>query len=548
MSNSDKELSGGRDGRWTRHLASLSLLVILLLAAAVRAYGSNFGLPYVYHLDEPAIMNHSLLIERTKDLNPHWFDYSPPVAYPTLYIYLQVLVISITRLAVRAWAAWRGVAFDDLTVQGFIYQGGRLATVLFGTATVPVVYATGRRLFNREVGLWAALALAGTALHIRNSHYITPDIPCTFFAACCLYFAARALDTRSLADLTVSALMAGLAAGTKYNAGLVLVVTGLAFLLTRRGWRELLDPALVTIPLAAAAAFLGSTPYAVLDYPTFRWTLDFHLQHYQTGHDGFEGSDSWLWFARYLYTEGMFPILTWVSGLGVLYAALVRRTRKDLLLLVFPVFYYALISAQRVRFARNVIPILPFLALFAGRLIAELLDWLAARIKRSRLGKRLTAVMQAFGVLGVAILLVGAPLRQQLVVDYWLSQEDTRTIAKRWVEENIPAGAKIAVESYCPTLELSWKPGTKQPRYQVKFFNKLADHTLAFYQEQGYDYVVVSSSMYNRYFVDSVTYPTQRQFYESLFAQWPLVVEFTGYPVPMHDPVIRIYRVPGARQ
>ena len=379
MTDTNAKLNAGQDSRWTRYVTPLILGAMLVAGAAIRAYGSNFGLPYVYHPDEPAIVDVALRIERTGDFNPHWFN------YPSLYMYVQFGIIVL----MRAWAGLHGLALDGLTAQGMIYQAGRLVTVLIGTATIAVVYATGRRLFNERVGLWAALILAGTALHIEHSHYITTDVPCAFFAVGCLCFAARALDTRSLADLTLSALMAGLAAGAKYNAGLVLVTTGLAFLLTRRHWRELLDPALIAIPLGAAVGFLGSTPYAIFDYDAFKKGVEAEIEHYRLGHHGAEGSDNWRWFALYLYREGMYPILAWTTALGMICAAVVRRTRKDLLLLPFPLLYYAMLSVQRVRFARNLMPIVPFLAIFAARLTAEVLDSLAARIPWHRLDRSL---------------------------------------------------------------------------------------------------------------------------------------------------------------
>lgn len=515
----------------------LVLAVILLFALVIRAYGTNYGLPYVYHPDEPAIVERALQIERSSDLNPHWFN------YPTLYIYAQTLLIVILRPIVRAWAGWRGITLDLLAWQGIIYQAGRLLTALIGTATVAVVYGIGRRLFNRRVGLWAAFILATTALHIEHSHYITTDVPAAFFVALCLYFAARALEDHPLRYLMLSALMAGFAAGAKYNAGLVLVTTGVAFLATRRSWKELVDPALILVPLAALGGFLLSTPYALLDYDTFNKGVQAEIEHYRTGHQGAEGSDNWRWFALYLYGEGMGHVLAAVTAASVLFA-LIRRTRRDLLLLLFPLLYYWLISAQRVRFARNMMPLLPFLAVLAARLVYAVLRDMAAHIPWAHLRRPLPALMRGAAVLAVAVLLVSGPVRQQIRYDILLTQPDTRTIAKMWIEENIPTGARIAFEEYTPPLQFSWMPGTTTKRYRADKYWRLSERPLDYYRQKPYDYVVVSSFMYGRYFVDRVSYPQDRRFYETLFTQWTLVKEFTGPSAPMHNPVVRIYKVP----
>ncbi len=514
------------------------LAAILFFAFVIRAHGTSFGLPYVYHPDEPAIVDRALQIERTGDLNPHWFN------YPTLYTYAQTLLIVILRPLAKAWAGWRGVALDSLAWQGIIYQAGRLLTALIGTATVAVVYGIGRRLFNQRVGLWAAFILAATALHIEHSHYITTDVPAAFFVALCLYFAARALEAHTLRYLTLSALMAGFAAGAKYNAGLVVVTTGVAFLATRRDWDELVDPALILVPLAALAGFLISTPYALLDYDTFSKGLQAEIEHYRTGHQGAEGSDNWRWFALYLYNDGMGHALAAVTAASVLFAAILKRTRRDALLLLFPLLYYWLIAAQRVRFARNMMPLLPFLAVLAARLVYAALCAIAARIPWGRLPQRLSAVIQGAAVLVVAVLLIAGPVRQQVAYNILLTQPDTRTIAKAWIEENIPTGSRIAFEEYTPPLQFSWMPGTTTKRYRADKYWRLSERPLDYYRQKPYDYVVVSSFMYGRYFVDRVSYPQDRRFYETLFQQWTLVKEFTGPSAPMHNPTVRIYKVP----
>ncbi|MBU9889857.1 MAG: hypothetical protein KTQ49_08335, partial [Candidatus Omnitrophica bacterium] len=51
---------------------------ILALAFAVRAFGVPFGLPYLYHADEPVVVNHALAYG-TGDLHPRFFNIPPLV-------------------------------------------------------------------------------------------------------------------------------------------------------------------------------------------------------------------------------------------------------------------------------------------------------------------------------------------------------------------------------------------------------------------------------------------------------------------------------------
>ncbi|MGB3058399.1 MAG: hypothetical protein WBE17_01555, partial [Anaerolineae bacterium] len=53
--------------------AGPALAAILLIAVALRLWGINFGLPYLYHPDEPGYVAIAQNMVKTGDLNPHFF-------------------------------------------------------------------------------------------------------------------------------------------------------------------------------------------------------------------------------------------------------------------------------------------------------------------------------------------------------------------------------------------------------------------------------------------------------------------------------------------
>ena len=59
---------------------TLLLLGILAVAVFLRVWAVNFGLPFLYHADEPIVVNHALAFS-TGDLNPHFFKIPPLVSY-----------------------------------------------------------------------------------------------------------------------------------------------------------------------------------------------------------------------------------------------------------------------------------------------------------------------------------------------------------------------------------------------------------------------------------------------------------------------------------
>ena len=73
--------------RWL-HLYSGTVLMlgILALGLALRLAGVSFGLPHLYHADEPIVVNHALAYG-TGDFHPHFFKIPPLVSYLLFLFY-----------------------------------------------------------------------------------------------------------------------------------------------------------------------------------------------------------------------------------------------------------------------------------------------------------------------------------------------------------------------------------------------------------------------------------------------------------------------------
>lgn len=492
----------------------LTLLAIILLALILRVYGLHFGLPYMYKADEKATLHPAANMVATGDPNPHFFT------YPSLYIYLQAIIRLLVKLFTTPWR-------DGLSPEQrhtIFVLAGRLLTAALGISTVFLTYLAGERLFNTRTGLVAASLLAVTFLHAQYSHYVTPDVPSAFFTMGCALFAARALHTDKRIDYLLAAMAAGLASGTKYNAGLVLILALLAYLLNRTRPREFFTLNLALIILVALLTFLVVTPYSLLDARTFLADMRGIMDHYTTGHPGFEGTDNWRYYIAYLFNEGLGIPLALTSALGFFYV-ISKHTKNDLFLLPFPLTYYLMLSAVPVRFVRNLMPILPFLALFGGRGLDSLFTWMEG--KRPLRGGAIAALL--------TLLLVIHPTAKIVRYDHLLTQKDTRTSALEWVEEHIEPQSKIALEIHGPPLD--------HTKYVLATFWSLSDNELEWYRAQGFDYLVASSYMYSRFLEEEERYPREAAFYRRLFSQ-EVIAEFLGGDIVTPGPTIRIYWVP----
>src|SRR5260370_1301912 len=70
----------------------------------------------------------------------------------------------------------------------------RLPSALCGLATVPLLYALGSRLFNKQAGLAAAFLLAVQPVHIAYSQEARSYALCVFFSVAAFYFFIRAVQ------------------------------------------------------------------------------------------------------------------------------------------------------------------------------------------------------------------------------------------------------------------------------------------------------------------------------------------------------------------
>jgi 4-amino-4-deoxy-L-arabinose transferase-like glycosyltransferase len=502
----------------------------LVVAFVLRAWGARFGLPeYVYHPDEHAIVDRAAAILRTGDYSPHWFN------YPSVYIYLQAL--SYIPYFLISAARGFGNTIPDPAPYGF-YFAGRLMTAFVGALTVPVVYALGARLFGRRTGLLSCTLLTFWLLHVVHSHYVTTDVPAAFFVTLSLLFCGLLIQTADMRYTVLAGLVAGLAASTKYPAAVTLLPVVVAQVLSRstREWQTLARRLGLTLA-AFAGGFLLGTPYAVLELNTFLSSLASVLGHYGASQPGFEGGTAWLWYLRETLTSAD-AVIVGLGLVGIVWAV-VKHRRGDLVLLSFLVPYYLLISLWRVRFERNLVALLPLLAVLAARILVHAVSWMTS--KWAGLRRWEVPVL-----LCVTALVLVAPAKAAIDFESAISQRDHRTLAAEWVNANVPAGSKIVTEAFSIPLD--------EERFDVVELVRIDSEDLEWYLDQGVEYVIVSDGHWRTLFREPESYAREIATYNEILAHSHVVQEFPaqlpallsrGYPTiaVYHFPDVTILRL-----
>jgi 4-amino-4-deoxy-L-arabinose transferase-like glycosyltransferase len=490
--------------------------LIACLALGMRIWGLGFDLPILYHRDEARYVTIPLQIIKTGDYNPHFFN------YPTLFFYLlaTVYVVYFLFMASRGQVGnLDGLVLPDQVLQNVVGKAtmpsqflvGRGVVALTGTLTVLLVYWLTRKEFGRRAALIAALWLCFSPTHIRNSHFIAPDVTMTLLAMASFAFSYLVFCEGRTRDYVLAGLLAGLAVSTKYNAYAILVPLVAAHILRESG-EPLLDANILLGFLGCAAGFLVGTPYALRDLPTFLNGVAFEMRHYATqGDPGTEGQNALVWYARYLIrTEGAIPFL---AGAEVLRSR-VARSRRTLLFLSFPVSYMLLVSLYVVKNDRMVLAVIPFLCIFGAVLLDRLIQMLEARVTR-RPVNALVGALAAIVVLSTA----AWPAWQSVQIDRRFVQDDVRTQVSQWLVAELPEGSRIAGEYYSPLL--------LEGPLQFRWLDRAIDLPIAWYQENT-DYLVLVENRFGGFYLDPARYPKEIAAYQAISSQFTLVREFHG--------------------
>jgi 4-amino-4-deoxy-L-arabinose transferase-like glycosyltransferase len=506
---SDLVIPEARPSRVGR-VALLALLGLFAVALGLRVWGIDSGRPYAYPADEWVVLNPAVDMVRTGDWNPHQFLYPSALIYAERAVVTVIHAIRDTPLETAIPTGLAGLpqrSETDVPIAQFRYLlGGRLLVAMLGALTVLLVFAAARRLTSTTGALGAGLFVAIAPLHVIHSHVLTTDVPTATMTALTLMLALVGRD-RGWRWLVAAGVAAGVAASTKYNGGLVLVVPLLIHLCTLRHLRDLFTMRFVGVILliivGSMVGFAAATPAVIFDTGSVLAAIQLQATIYSSSAAGAEG-DSARYYLEQLYATGLGPTLAFLVIGGILAAAR-RHGSGDIAVLLFTVGYLAVISAPLVHFDRNLLPVLPFLAVLGGFGVegaVSLARTIAGILRRSWLRRPMTAVTVV-----VLALAFWQPLAYDVSYVQYLQLPDTRTMALEWIQKNIPRGTAMIREDYTPKVPA--------PEYRVGYVWLLYGHSLDWYRDTGARYLIASSSQFGRF----TGYPDQTAFYTDLLSR-----------------------------
>ena len=433
----------------------------------------------------------------------------------------------------------------------------RFLSVLLGAGVIFLSYKITRAL---KGGIFAstlaALFLISNHTLAINARFAHNDLYLTFFLTLTVYFLINYQKSSQRGWLYAAFFCVGLAASSKYNGGIFLLVPLLLFFFRegKKLFQEKLHT-LETLFISVALTFLGfaaGTPKALL-WMAFYFkrmlpALSHHASYGKTSESVIGLFGQWgtlknaLGIAIYILFMGAFLYFLFKN------AAQWKKEGKQkpvwILLLAILVFDLPIMASYNYQ-ARFFIPLLPFLSILAALFIEDL----QILIKRSKLKKYLMFFSIILGAMLLFSFLSVISIRLLL-------QNDPRIKASEFIS-TLPKGTKLEYTMYPPGIpadhflaEYSYPifftkfEGQEVPEVAwgkpYKAFNQGEEGLL----DRNTDYLVIDSFTYARCGNEAIyqTNPLECDFFESLLAgenAYHLIGDFS-YSLPPFLPQISI--------
>ena len=407
--------------------------MVLAIALGLREWGLGFGLPHTFaRPDEEATIAVALRFFG-RHLDPQFFDWPPFFMYAVTAAFIAYFNVGRS----RGWFPHESTFLVSASTNPVpLHLLARGVSAIAGTLTVWIVQRIGLRMFDRATANAAAFFLAVAALHVRDSHFGVPDVSATCLAMLSFLWTLKFAESRAWRHGLASAAIAGLAASTKYNVGLIAIPGLLAVLDVARHARITPRRRLALLFAYAAAAlvtFCAATPFALIEWHSFLRALESIATHLARGHIAPAGPAWQVHLSSSLWYGLGWPLL--MAGIAGIAMYCWQRRREALLFASFPVLYFLAIGSGETAFARYILPVVPFLCLGAAYLVAQEATRAALWAKRPSLRGGLVAAL--------TIAIATPSLSTAVQTDRILTRTDTRVLAADAIHRIFPCGASV---------------------------------------------------------------------------------------------------------
>ncbi len=424
----------------TKRKTMLFIICIILFGLWLRVDGLDWGMPFRLHPDEWKYVSGAARCHEGQ-WNPNYYRNPPGYTYLNAAWYPLWLQI---RKPVDV-PDWLGI--DPILLQPtnhvigtFQYRpfdlviGSRVLAALAGALTALIVFLLTRETFNNQTGLIAALFYSCSFANVRESHFAVNDTTMILFLMMTLWLGLRAYQRTSLKVMLIAAVTAGISVGMKYSAVpvvVILIMLWIAVHYTQHRINKILIllGQCTAIGLISMLVFFMICPFPITDpssfWPDF-WEQYHRANIYAPGQE--EGIFAIAAVKSFFLSEGF--LITILSAVGLFLLAKQKRWE----ILIFPIFFFLVLSKHKMFFVRYCLPIMPWLSIWAAYTLV-------------RISKRIPWNQNVL----ISLLTIGCiaePLIKDVRSNWLIKQTDTRIECLKWFVTEGRTNGLTAVGQY----------------------------------------------------------------------------------------------------
>ena len=487
------------------------LITFVLLGGFFRFYNLNWDQGHFFHPDERNIAATVSRIHFFDQLNPGFF------AYGSFPIYLNRAIGDFLVLITKNpnWVL-------DWSYINLISRG---VSALLSTFSIFLIFLLSKKIFNEKIGLLSSFFVAFCPFLIQTAHYGVTESMLVFWLLLVLVFSFEIIEKPTIKNYAKTGIILGLATATKISALSFLIIPFVGHFLYHFKYLKYYLRFLLLL-LIVFLTFAFFSPYVFLDKQKYLDSLN-----YETGVAlgrlkvvytlQFEKTLPYFFqIKNFFWQIGLVAAFSILGAILLLVKTIKTKDRKLLVLLSFPIIYFAYIGSWYTKFIRYMVPILPFLAIFTAWFLFE--------------------IYKRFKNVGIILtgLVVTATFLWTLSFFSIYTRESTRIAASRFIYQNIPTGAKILGEHWDDSLPIDLSPNHPN-QYKIKQLTIYEPDDFKkveyFAQELSQaDYIIINSRrLYGTLMNLPKKYPVTSRYYELLFSGqlgYQKIAEFSSYP------------------
>lgn len=494
----------------------LLLIVFLIsISAFFRFYNLNWDQGNLFHPDERNIANAVTKIRFFSRLDPQFF------AYGGFSIYLYTGAVNIISFITKD-SSW-------ISDWGLINVIARFFSALFSTLTIIPLYFLAKKISSTKAALIVVILYTFTVTSIQTSHYGVTESAITFIGVLICLFSIIIFKKLNPANAIILGVISGIGIAAKTSSALFLLIPLSSFIFMINKNNLKLKRIAFYFLLFSVICFLVFTLFSPFTF--INWGKFLESMNYESGVATgslpvvytlqFDHTLPYVFQIKNLFWQIGVVVLFCVLGfIFLLYKALKTGDKGLLIFILFPLIYFLYVGAWHTKFIRYMVPIVPFLIISAGILLAEI------RLRYKIFGKILIMI---------AIL---SSVFWSLAFFSIYTRPQTRIAASEWVYANIPSGNKILTEQWDDGLPVpidQFNPDQYRIE-QLTMYDQDNNQKIDYLSEKlsGADYIILNSRrLYGTLIHLKDKYPITSQYYKLLFAKrlgYKKVAEFTSYP------------------